>query len=349
MRQPQHPATANVTPPATGLPPRFATGSGGTRAIAALALLGALAAAPAQAAESTLTPYFNTLLFGGIDRDSNGSYPLADIYITDHRSNTAPLSQSNGGAISAEGALFQGVGQSTYSGFFASRNYASMRVTNAQAPHTYYTVSGQGASTGVRFFTAEAAAANAVFTWRVTGSASNTSTGGRAESRLDFGTTVGSVGDYNDLFVNPSALNAITRFGPGTYTYNLPVADLGEAIYLYFWSAAFTAANSGEFVPGSSFEMTANFASTYVLEDVDLYDTQGKLLSDWTLAALDTQETLFNQNGRVAPIDAAPRLPDLPTLGVPAPGSLALALAGLVLLGRRRRAGYFSTNARSIT
>jgi hypothetical protein len=305
---------------------------------AALLVLLPVSSLPSLAAATTVSPYFQSFVFGGIDRDSNGGYPFEDLFIKDHRSNSAPASLSDGRTITADGATMQGAGQSTYSGLYAARNYATMRVSNAQAPHTYYVVSGQGSSSGVRFFTDEAAAANAVFTWRVTGTASNPSTSGTATSRLDFGAKVGTPGDWNDLFGNPSALGAITGFGPGTYTYSLPVADLGSAIYLYFWSSAFAEVNPGEFLHGSTFDLTANFASTFVLEDVDLVDAlTGDALSSWTMELEDRSETLFDQTGRIAPIEAAPPPPNLPPIGVPAPGSLVLALAGLMLLGKRWR------------
>ena len=116
----------------------------------------------------------------------------------------------------------------------------------------------------------------------------------------------------------------------------MPVADLGSAIYLYFWSSAFAEVNPGEFVPGSTFDLTANFASTFVLENVDLLDDNGVELSDWSMRTNDDEDMLlFDQTGRIAAIDDAPLPPDLPPLGVPAPGSLALALAGLMLLGKR--------------
>lgn len=303
---------------------------------AALLVLLPVSSLPSLAAATTVSPYFQSFVFGGIDRDSNGGYPFEDLFLKDHTSNSGPASLSAGRTITADGATMQGAGQSTYSGIYASRNYATMRVSNAQAPHTYYVVSGQGSSSAVRFFTAEAAAANAVFTWRVTGTASNPSTTGNATSRLDFGAKVGTPGDWNDLFNDPSALGPIKHFGPGIYTYTLPVADLGSAIYLYFWSSAFAEVNPGEFVPGSTFDLTANFASTFVLENVDLLDDNGVELSDWSMRTNDDEDMLlFDQTGRIAAIDDAPLPPDLPPLGVPAPGSLALALAGLMLLGKR--------------
>ena len=62
-----------------------------------------------------------------------------------------------------------------------------------------------------------------------------------------------------------------------------------------------------------------------------LLDDNGVELSDWSMRTNDDEDMLlFDQTGRIAAIDDAPLPPDLPPLGVPAPGSLALALAGLM-------------------
>jgi len=152
---------------------------------AAAVLVAPLAALPtpvvAQGSSDTMAPFYRGFAFGGIARDGGFSFDAEDATSDDYESNVAPqLLVRVAGTEQAEGATMSYEGWSTYSGHYAARSYTTMTVDNAQADVDYYVVAGQGATTVARFFTAEAAAARATFTWNVTGTSTNPSHGGVA-------------------------------------------------------------------------------------------------------------------------------------------------------------------------
>jgi hypothetical protein len=237
------------------MPKRNLTHPLATLTLAIAALTPSLASAgniEEVAGDYGVTPLYRALVFGGIDRD--GGFANEDFTGIDYVSNTAPRAAATvSGSFAANGASFNGLGQSVWSGFYAGRNYAQISVSNASASDGYYLVAGQGTATGVRFYTAEAAAARATFTWRVSGTESNPSGIGRTTGRLDFGASTDSSVNWLNLFDDPDGkLDSITELGPGTYTYSLPIADLGTLINLYYWSSAFAEVKAGQSPAGSS-------------------------------------------------------------------------------------------------
>jgi hypothetical protein len=291
-------------------------------------------------------PLYRVFAFGGIDRDAatDSGYAAQDIFGIDYKSNVVPRGVANiigtvcddglqlSGAGCAGGSTeFRGLGQTVYSGMGVGRNYAQMTVTNAKATDAYYLVAGVGEAKKVQFFVpgAQVSGGYATFTWRVTGTHTNPlfSSGAVVTGRMDFGASLDPATNWLQLFNDPdSMLNSITNFGPGTYTYDLPIANLGEPVFLYNWSSAFVSVGAGQAQAGSSFTLTADYTHTVLLESVALFDESQTPLPQWTLAASDSGENLFDQTGRLAPIDPPPAL-------VPEPGTWAMLLAGLAILG----------------
>ncbi len=320
-----HPGSANTTALATRP----------VRPWAALALAGLLLAA-STAAQAGFNPdpsvydnipLYRSLAFGGIDRDGDGGILSSDLSLSDYADNVSylPFGSANGN-FSANGANMSVVAWTSYSGQLASRNYASMTISNANVNDAYRVTAGQGSATRVSFSSQQAAAASASFTFRVTGTEFNPLNAGLSTSRLDFAATTDTSKTFNNLF---DGSLGTPRYGPGTYTYNLPTLALGTPINLLFWSSAFTQINKGQVPQGSTFNMTADYGHTFVLEDVQLFDANNNKLSDWTLIDNVSNELLFDQSGRIAEV-----------LAVPEPGSWAMLLAGLAVtaaLVKRRR------------
>lgn len=307
-------------------------------ALCTLTLAGLLAWPLGAAAEVTsegggdfaVVPLYRAYTFGGIDRDGNGSYDSEDILGIDYASNTTPKPlNSTFGSVSADGATNYLNGWSVSSGFFAARSFASMTVTNPNGNHNYYLVAGQGSATSVTFYTAEVANARARFTWQVSGTSTNP-TDGVATGRLDFAATGESGHSWAELF-SGGFDNTLFEYGPGTFTYTLPTVALGEPTYLYYWSSAYTEVNAGQFTPGQDFTITANYSNTVVLAGVELLDEFDNPISDWQMEYSDSGELLFDNTGRIAPIDAVPAIPE--------PGTWAMWLAGLAVLFGLHRPG----------
>jgi hypothetical protein len=297
-------------------------------------------------------PLYRALAFGSINFANETTNGI------DYFSNFAPLPMANGStAIAHNGATLTTVAAAAYSGFYAARNYAQITVTNANSADDYYAVAGQGTATTVQFFTPEVAAARARFTWHVTGTTLNPSGVGdttcptpipapgcfpASTGRLDFGASIDPATTWVNLFDDPNnKLDSITRFGPGTFTYDLPVADLGEVIRLFYWSSAYAQINEGEVAQGSTFSLTADYYNTVVLEGVELFDALDNPISEWTLQDMtdpNAPSVVFNQNGRQVPVEDAPALPTPPDLPVPEPSGIALlSAAALAAAGARKR------------
>lgn len=274
-------------------------------------------------------PMYRAFGFAGVDVDNNGAYPESDFDAIDYVSNVAPKPLLHiDRQVQAGAASFSGTAWSAWSGFYAARSYASMTVVNADPAQRYYVVAGQGSATSVQFFTPDAAASKAVFTWHVTGVESNPPGVGQATGRIDFAATTDEGRSWVDLF-NGGFENQLFEYGTGTFTHTLPVTDLGVPIYLYYWSSAFVEYLGGQLPAGASFTATADYGQTVVLESVQLLDADDNPIYEWWMQDLVTGETVFDQGGRIAEV--------LPPPPVPEPGTWAMLAAGLIAIGRRLR------------
>jgi hypothetical protein len=308
--------------------------------IMAAALLPATAMADLvnlQSGDPTGTSFYRG--FAATWNNPNGTGPIdaADLFGEDYSSNFGPQAVSSSRGITRGGSTQFGRSQGVPRGFYASSNFAEIEVFNANPDHQYYAVGGTGTKTALRVFDPFELARRATFTWTVTGVETlPPGVTGQATSRLDFGYSTDASSNWFDLFSNPAILNAETVLGTGTYSFTVPL-QLGEPLYIHFWSSAFTQVDPGGAAAGSNFKLTANFASTFVLETIALFDEEdNELFYEWDAFDDETGETLFNAFGRVAAIEDAPPLPEVPVIPLPAPaGLLAAALGGLLL--RRRK------------
>lgn len=287
-----------------------------------VALLTLVAAVQAQTPDPYL-PLYRHLL--GFARDStfdgNNQYVFEDIEADDL---PTPGSYHGGKTLSADGASISYTANTYNAGYLAAKNDTTLSITNLQA-QGYYTIAGQGSHTQVQFF-APITPAEATFNWRITGAASTPY--GTATSRFDFlaGQYPGS--GINDLFSLPHLLH----YGTGNISYNLPTT-LSGPIDIYYWSSAFIELpeNVANGHVGETFDAFANFSSTYILESIELRDSNGDLIPSWTME--DTSNpgvALFDQNGRTAAAGSS----------APEPGSLLfLGLGGTLIFIRRRIKG----------
>jgi len=301
-------------------------------------------------------PLYRGLAFSTVNFGANNA-PINGI---DYASNGGPLTPLATGNTNVvyNGATFSAVGQSVSSGFYAARNYASLSVSNANPNDTYYVVAGQGSATTVQFFSPNAAVDHAVFNWHVGGVTSNpgnippTVNGnvGPATGRLDFGASTDPNVHWLSLFEEDlsqsssgGALNSIREFGPGSYSYTLPSVSLGTPIDLFYWSSAFAEVDAGQ-TALTNYTLTADYYNTAVLENVELFDVDGGLITDWSLQDVTDPNNpipLYDQTGRLWTVESAPSLEPLPPLsGIPEPSVLALLAIGFTGLrwsGRNRQ------------
>jgi len=251
-------------------------------------------------------------------------------------SNSGIGGQSMNTSFELNGAQVTAYASAVPGGFLTSRNAASISITNANAEDGYYMLAGYGSMTTARFFSPEALADRATFRWRVSGLESTVPAGKCdpdtqtfnicSTARIDFAATANANPNYYDLLYpsTPGPSPTMTEFGPGDYTYSIAGMPLDQVITFGYWTSAFVQINPGQLNQGGDYNFYANYANTFELEGIDLYDAENNLLTDWTLADPETGQTFFTPEGRV---------PE----NVPEPVTLALMGIGLLGLAASRR------------
>ena len=287
-------------------------------------LLSALSSVHAQ---GPTIPFFRS--FSGFGLDSNpGGIPGYGIASEDFDFSDAAIPRNTAVNIVNKnygGAIVTSNTRSDDFGFFAAKNFAKLSVSNVQNAG-YYAVAGRGSHTTVEFFTPEALAQRAVFRWHVSG-VSNTNVG-TATSRIDFAAGVYPTTDFNGFFDIPEGPR-LQRNGPGDYTYNLPLL-LNQPIDLVYWSSAFVEVKDSKIAPvvGKTISAQADFSNTFVLDNIQLFDSSDNPITNWTMHDTNTGLTVFDQNGRTPAAGNA--IPEPTT-------ALFLVLGGTLALARRRR------------
>lgn len=220
-------------------------------------------------------------------------------------------------------------------GFYVAKNYARIAVESVQ-DSGYIAAGVYGSHTQLKFLVAPENAAYSVFTWNVTGSTSTSPDMGYAGAVLRFLAGYYPDQTYNSVFNTAIPPPNVRVFeNTGNFTYNLPIT-LGQPLDLFYQATASVHLNRDEAqeILGEPYTAVADFASTTILDRIDLYDSSNnRITGNWILGDASTGQALYNQKGRITASGSS----------VPEPTSVGLALLGGGLLRtlRRKKVGIF--------
>ena len=294
-------------------------------------------------AHAQQAPNFRALTFAGVNynRLPDGQYVLEEMggtYFDSPTPANASMNYSHTYTGGPQGdTQFLANSAANYRGFWSAGTHAQAAITNAypstaeEAPQGFYVLGGIGSHTKHRFVSPESVTGPfSVFNWHVSGNSSTNL--GVAQSRLDFAVTTGASG-FGDLYNAAVTPNLMTKFGPGSYSYNTAVA-MDTPLDFLFWSSAFVEVKRSDLEGMSATDIfgTADFMSTFELDSIELYNQDGTRIETWSLIDETTGEAVFTEKGRVGN----------PTSAIPEPGTALLLVGGLLPLAgirmRRRRA-----------
>jgi hypothetical protein len=281
-------------------------------------------------------PFIDTFSTFGRDTNINGTPEHAFDVFSGFRTDLGAVSYGGGATPYAglthvvvngdfDGANVQGEAYTIAPGFFAAKNYAQISVDNAQE-QGYLIQSSHGTHTTVEFFSPDALPVRSVFHWTITGNASSSSSSVYAGMQLRFLAGHYPTTGFYDFFSLPGMFTDTV----GNISYNLPLT-LNQPIDLFYHSVAFISLNDTEAinVAGGTFSAEADFANTFIMDRIDLYDTNDALITNWTMTDRASGQVMFTQDGRTAAASGA---------SAPEPGTLLfLALGGTLVLIKRRR------------
>lgn len=229
--------------------------------------------------------------------------------------NTNPPTANVSGTLHASGSSLAYTAFADLDAFGHARVSATANVTNTVANYGYNVVASRGSRTQA-YFDSSATPGKVVFNFTISGTESTPY--GLALGRLDFlARTLTPASSYFDVF-GSEALHAV---GAGNYSFTYLGSTTQPLDILFYVAAAVVTQNEG--VPGSTnFTAFADFANTFNLTSIDLFDTNDDPIEEWTLVDAVGDTPVFNQDGRIA---------------VPEPASaLLLAVSGGLMLVRRR-------------
>jgi len=226
------------------------------------------------------------------------------------------------------GTTIRGAANSNPGGLFLGRNRVLVDIKDANSENGYSAQGAYGSRSTVRFFTPGALADRAEFHFNVTGDES-ASLAQMCEPSFELCVT-SRTAFYATTATDPAArrlnnvFSGLNETGAGQFSYSIAGMPLDVDITLLFWSSAFVDIDVGLLnTLGGDFFGSADYTSTFELTEIDLFDSSGAEISEWTMIDQTSQRTVFDQDGPVY-------------VPIPVPATLMLVCLGLAGVGYRK-------------